>query len=197
MKQLFSNCSTAVGRDPSSEPELVFTPQPTHPHGGVRPFHQMSTCLTQLTLGPYVVQTWSRNTPECGVNEMLVLHQVWVPQIQHVNLSIVSQPGGGRAIIRICLKLTPELTKKFEFRQPRDYAGEDHSVQNSPACLYLYCKSFTFGESGNGQLRLSMAARQMCAVTCIAWSALPPSPRATLGPYAWSYCRVLGGHCFL
>ena len=30
------------------------------PHGGVRPFHQKSTCLTQLTLGPYVVQIWPR-----------------------------------------------------------------------------------------------------------------------------------------
>jgi len=27
------------------------------PHGGVRPFHQKSTCLTQLTLGRYVVQS--------------------------------------------------------------------------------------------------------------------------------------------
>ena len=25
-----------------------------------RPFHQKSTCLTQLTLGPYVVKNWSR-----------------------------------------------------------------------------------------------------------------------------------------
>ena len=28
----------------------------TVPHGGVRPLHQKSTCLTQLTLGSYVVQ---------------------------------------------------------------------------------------------------------------------------------------------
>ena len=31
------------------------------PHGGARPFHQKSTYLTQLTLGPYAVQIWSRN----------------------------------------------------------------------------------------------------------------------------------------
>ena len=30
------------------------------PHGGLRPFHQKSTCLTQLTLVPYVVRMWSR-----------------------------------------------------------------------------------------------------------------------------------------
>jgi len=30
------------------------------PHDGVRPFHQKSTCLIQLTLGRYVVQIWSR-----------------------------------------------------------------------------------------------------------------------------------------
>ena len=31
------------------------------PHGGVRPLHQKSTCLTQSALGPYAVQIWSRN----------------------------------------------------------------------------------------------------------------------------------------
>ena len=31
------------------------------PHGGARPFHQKSTCLTQFTLGPYVLQIWSRD----------------------------------------------------------------------------------------------------------------------------------------
>ena len=31
------------------------------PHGGVRPFHPKSTCLTQLNLGPDVVQIWSRD----------------------------------------------------------------------------------------------------------------------------------------
>ena len=31
------------------------------PHGGLRPFHQKSTCLMQLALGPDVVQIWSRN----------------------------------------------------------------------------------------------------------------------------------------
>ena len=31
------------------------------PHGGLRPFHQKSTCITQLTLGPNAVQIWPRN----------------------------------------------------------------------------------------------------------------------------------------
>ena len=30
------------------------------PHGGVRPFHRKSTCPTKSTLGPDVVQRWSR-----------------------------------------------------------------------------------------------------------------------------------------
>jgi len=46
------------------------------PHGGVRTFHQNSTCLTQLSLGPCVVQIWWRNTPEFGVNETRVLDRV-------------------------------------------------------------------------------------------------------------------------
>ena len=45
-------------------------------HGGVRPFHQKSTCLTQSTLGPDVAQIWSRSTPETWVNETLVIHRV-------------------------------------------------------------------------------------------------------------------------
>ena len=37
---------------------------------------QKSTCLKQLTLGPNVVQIWSRNTPNSGPNETFELHCV-------------------------------------------------------------------------------------------------------------------------
>ena len=47
-----------------------------YPHGGVRPFHQKSTSLTQSTLGPCVVQIWSSNTLDLRGNETLVLHRV-------------------------------------------------------------------------------------------------------------------------
>ena len=56
--------------------DWVDRPSDTFPHGGVQPFHQKSTCLTQLTLGPYLVQSWSRNTPKNSPNEPLVLHRV-------------------------------------------------------------------------------------------------------------------------
>jgi len=46
------------------------------PHGGVRPFHQKSICLAQLTLGRYAVQIWSRNTLELRGDETRVLHRV-------------------------------------------------------------------------------------------------------------------------
>ena len=42
--------------------------QESSPHGRVRPFHQKSTCITQLTLGPIEVQIWSRNTLELRGN---------------------------------------------------------------------------------------------------------------------------------
>ena len=45
------------------------------PHGGLRPFHQKSTCLTQLTFGACVLQIWSRNTPESAVDETFVSHR--------------------------------------------------------------------------------------------------------------------------
>ena len=52
------------------------------PPGGVHRFHQKSTCLTQLTLGPYVVQIWSRSTPEYEVNENFALHRVGAMTLQ-------------------------------------------------------------------------------------------------------------------
>jgi len=39
------------------------------------PFSQVNL-PQQFILRPRVVQIWSRNTPECGVNETRVLHQV-------------------------------------------------------------------------------------------------------------------------
>jgi len=46
------------------------------PRGGVRPFHQKSTCITQLTSERYVVQIWPRNTPNSGPSEPFELHCV-------------------------------------------------------------------------------------------------------------------------
>ena len=66
---------------PASAHHTVIPP----PHGGVRPFHRKSTCIRQLTSGPYVVQIWSRTTPESGPNESLVLHRV-EPILQTLNL---------------------------------------------------------------------------------------------------------------
>jgi len=45
------------------------------PHGRVRPFHQKSNCLTQLTFGQNVVQVWSRDTlklRDLGLEEVSV-----------------------------------------------------------------------------------------------------------------------------
>jgi len=53
--------------------------RPPVPHGGVRPFHQKSICLTQSTLGPYVVHIWSRNTLELRGDETFELHRVATP----------------------------------------------------------------------------------------------------------------------
>ena len=48
-------CSVQGGRDYDSGC------RGQRPHGGVRPFHQKSTCLTELTVGPYLVHIWTRN----------------------------------------------------------------------------------------------------------------------------------------
>ena len=41
--------------------QSVWTLRVLHPHGGMRPFHRKSTCLARLSLGPCVMQIWSRN----------------------------------------------------------------------------------------------------------------------------------------
>jgi len=48
---------------------------PLYPQGGPRAFHQSQLAPTQL-MTPWVVHMWSRNTPECGVNETFVVHLV-------------------------------------------------------------------------------------------------------------------------
>ena len=70
--------------------------QPLPPRGGVRPFRRKSTCLTQLTLAPHVVQILSRNTldhievevPSAGAargdilpHELHQVEVVWVVQL--------------------------------------------------------------------------------------------------------------------
>ena len=46
------------------------------PHGGLRAFHQSQLARTQLTFRLYVLQIWTRNTPDSGVNETLGVHRV-------------------------------------------------------------------------------------------------------------------------
>ena len=57
--------------------EILYQGSTMHaPLRGRRPFHQKSTCITELTFGRYVLQNWSRNPPQTGPNETLVLHRV-------------------------------------------------------------------------------------------------------------------------
>ena len=63
-------------------------------HGGAQPFHQKSPCLTRLTAGPYVVQIWSRNNPESGVNKTYVLHRVNTFRIQDLGFEVGFRIGG-------------------------------------------------------------------------------------------------------
>ena len=58
------------------------------PRGGVRPFHQKSTCITQSTLERYVVQIWSRNTLKCSPNETFEAHCVDLRESVHPSLSV-------------------------------------------------------------------------------------------------------------
>ena len=46
------------------------------PNGQLPSFHQESTGITRLTLRPYVVHIWSRETSESGGNEALEVYRV-------------------------------------------------------------------------------------------------------------------------
>ena len=45
-----------------------------YPHGGLRPFHQKSTCITQSTFGHHVVQIHHVPPPTVEDNQTLALH---------------------------------------------------------------------------------------------------------------------------
>jgi len=75
------------------------------PHGGVRPFHQKSTCLTQFTLGPYVEQIWSsyvqfRTNETCDLQR--VVENCWARSV----ISLISAEPSTR-VKRLCKATHP------------------------------------------------------------------------------------------
>ena len=67
--------------------------------GGLRPFHQKSTYLTELTLGPYVVQVWSRIVRKSERTKPSN-STVWVAQPKAASCS--SEYGKGVVVSRLC-----------------------------------------------------------------------------------------------
>ena len=61
------------------------------PHGGLRPFHQKSTCITQVTLGPYMVTL----RPKCRGNAILEARRVAGPSTAESvgHTSLLLAPG--------------------------------------------------------------------------------------------------------
>ena len=53
-----------------------FIHSPVAPHGGLRTFHQRSTCLEAVNFTAFPVQIWSRYPPEFRRRETLVVHGV-------------------------------------------------------------------------------------------------------------------------
>ena len=77
------------------------------PHGGLRPFHQKSTCIMQLTLGLYDVQIWShggRVPLRIERNETRVLHRVVVLYISCTPVMNPPVTGTNRYLKRCVLK---------------------------------------------------------------------------------------------
>ena len=111
--------------------------------GGVRPFHQKSTCLTQLTSGPYALQIWSRNTPNFSPNKTFVLRRAEVlnPFFSScILLFVVSTCILLFSSFRIALEPRGESTRVLRCccgaraRNPRQARGnpESHSQKSEP-----------------------------------------------------------------
>jgi len=65
-----------------------------YPHEGVRPFHESQLASTQLTLGSYEPQMWSRIALKCRGDESRVLHRVegtYIPDIRPTGVIIAGQ----------------------------------------------------------------------------------------------------------
>ena len=71
---------------------------PLYPHGGVRPSRQKSSFLTQSTLGPNVVQIWSRYTLKFRGNEILGVRN----QVRGLARS-AHLPGRERVYVGMCV----------------------------------------------------------------------------------------------
>ena len=108
----------------------------TLPHGELRPFHQKSTCLTQLTLGPYVMQIWPRNTPESGVNEFCELHPVGC------GIKLQIQPGSYNSAG--ALRFAPASISRWEISISRLGNDEKHFQMGNGARVRQSGLSFAF-----------------------------------------------------
>ena len=87
--------------------------------GGVRPFHQKSTCLTQLILESYVVHIRSRDSPDYGTNKTLVLHRVVDPSFQ-----VITQGSTGETISKVSKLILDTClnTKDLDRKQVRVFS---------------------------------------------------------------------------
>ena len=147
----------------------------------MRPFHQKSTRLTQLTLGPYAVQIWSRNTLDLRKNETLVLHRV-ASSSSCMKLS-TAQVGG--------LFLDGEASHISEFRTQREASGGGFPYIHTwwPIWCRSVCNKRTslslihFGVWDVGSCTLlpnQIHPGKVVGLTCVAATTLNPKPQMNL-----------------
>ena len=67
--------------------------------------HRKSTCITQLTLGPYAVQSWSRNALESGPKETRVLRTVVYALGLFSRVKVIARGQRGAACARWYLQM--------------------------------------------------------------------------------------------
>ena len=103
------------------------------PHGGLRPFHQKSTCITQSTFGPCVVQIWSRTSLELRGDETLVVHRAagfgfgfWVPGFGfRVQISGSGFRDSSGVDDQSCAAASvPSCTNRYSFQFENNYCTE-------------------------------------------------------------------------
>jgi len=103
-----------------------FVPVIPVPHGGVRRFlqkSQKSTCLTQLTLTPSVMQSWTLDTPKSGPNQICVLHRV---DKRFLLIGVAAQIGSGGADRDADRDGVSERPKRLTGN--RDHSPDSHSI---------------------------------------------------------------------
>ena len=138
------------GSGRSVPPKTPFPGHSSYLHGGAPPFHIKSICIGQVTLRPYVVQTWSHDGRNFGPtkpsystewNGDAPLPRLWTKAVTATSLD---EGGGGyqlvaAALVAVVGRAAAAFHRVGGFGRVGCRIGRDSGVEPSLFCLTELC----------------------------------------------------------